>query len=126
MFLSKNSPKANAYAYKHFRVVLNEGSISQWVQFMVEVLMQVCKDKYKDNPILLEGLDLVPEEDQITHQVALEDGAISGTAYTHTWKNSKVRCIHFVWLRCRGHTKEDNTSGRGDCVAEGMHPSHAL
>ena len=89
-FLSENSPKANAYVYKHFRVVLNEGSISQRVQFMVEVLMQVCKDKYKDNPILPEGLDLVLEEDQITHQVALEDGAISGTAYAHARKNSKV------------------------------------
>ena len=72
-FLSENSPKANAYVYERFRVVLNEGSISQRVQFMVEVLMQVRKDKYKDNPILPEGLDLVPEEDQITHQVALED-----------------------------------------------------
>ena len=97
-FLSENSPKANAYVYEHFRVVLNEGSISQQVQFMVEVLMQVCKDKYKDNPILPEGLDLVLEEDQITHQVALEDGAISGTAYAHARKNSKVRYIHFVWL----------------------------
>ena len=43
-FLSKNSPKANAYVYEHFRGVLNEGSISQRVQFMVEVLMQVRKD----------------------------------------------------------------------------------
>lgn len=72
-FLAENSPKANASVYERFRVVLNEGTISQRVQFMVEVLMQVRKDKYKDNPILPEGLDLVPEEDQITHQVALED-----------------------------------------------------
>jgi pre-mRNA-splicing factor CWC22 len=72
-FLSENSPKANASVYERFRVVLNEGTISQRVQFMVEVLMQIRKDKYKDNPILPEGLDLVPEEDQITHQVALED-----------------------------------------------------
>lgn len=73
-FLAENSPKANASVYERFRVVLNEGTISQRVQFMVEVLMQIRKDKYKDNPILPEGLDLVPEEDQITHQVALEDG----------------------------------------------------
>ncbi|KAF8515888.1 hypothetical protein JB92DRAFT_2912980 [Gautieria morchelliformis] len=72
-FLAENSPKANASVYERFRVVLNEGTISQRVQFMVEVLMQIRKDKYKDNPILPEGLDLVPEEDQITHQVALED-----------------------------------------------------
>ena len=36
---------------------------------MIEVLMQVRKDKYKDNLILPEGLDLVEEDEQITHQI---------------------------------------------------------
>ncbi|KAF9453658.1 MIF4G-domain-containing protein [Macrolepiota fuliginosa MF-IS2] len=72
-FLSENSPKANATVYERFRAVLNEGSISQRVQYMVEVLMQVRKDKYKDNPIVPEGLDLVEEDDQITHQIQLEE-----------------------------------------------------
>jgi len=40
---------------------------------MVEVLMQVRKDKYKDNPILPEGLDLVEDEEQITHEIQLEE-----------------------------------------------------
>ena len=40
---------------------------------MIEVLMQVRKDRYKDNPILPEGLDLVEEDDQITHQIQLEE-----------------------------------------------------
>lgn len=35
--------------------------------------MQVRKDKYKDNPILAEGLDLVEEDEQITHQIQLEE-----------------------------------------------------
>jgi hypothetical protein len=35
--------------------------------------MQVRKDKYKDNPIIPEGLDLVEEDDQITHQIQLEE-----------------------------------------------------
>jgi len=35
--------------------------------------MQVRKDKYKDNPILPEGLDLVEEDEQITHQIQLEE-----------------------------------------------------
>jgi len=52
---------------------LNEGSISHRVQYMIEVLMQVRKDKYKDNPIIPEGLDLVEEDDQITHQVQLAE-----------------------------------------------------
>ena len=40
---------------------------------MIEVLMQVRKDKYKDNPILPEGLDLVEEDEQITHQMQLDE-----------------------------------------------------
>ena len=35
--------------------------------------MQVRKDKYKNNPILPEGLDLVEEDEQITHQVQLDE-----------------------------------------------------
>ncbi|GBE82742.1 hypothetical protein BKA93DRAFT_925890 [Sparassis latifolia] len=72
-FLAENSPKANATVFERFRAVLNEGSISQRVQYMIEVLMQVRKDKYKDNPIVPEGLDLVEEDDQITHQIQLEE-----------------------------------------------------
>ncbi|KDQ33998.1 hypothetical protein PLEOSDRAFT_1033756 [Pleurotus ostreatus PC15] len=72
-FLAENSPKANATVFERFRAVLNEGSISQRVQYMIEVLMQVRKDKYKDNPILPEGLDLVEEDEQITHQIQLEE-----------------------------------------------------
>jgi pre-mRNA-splicing factor CWC22 len=40
---------------------------------MIEVLMQARKDKYKDNPILPEGLALVEEEEQITHEIQLEE-----------------------------------------------------
>ncbi|KAI0274418.1 MIF4G-domain-containing protein [Russula aff. rugulosa BPL654] len=72
-FLQENSPKANATVFERFRAVLNEGNISHRIQYMIEVLMQVRKDKYKDNPILPEGLDLVEEEEQITHEIQLEE-----------------------------------------------------
>ena len=72
-FLAENSPKSNNIVYGRFRDVLNEGRISHRVQYMIEVLMQVRKDKYKDNPIIPEGLDLVEEEEQITHQIQLEE-----------------------------------------------------
>ena len=72
-YLTENSPKPNASVFERFRAVLNEGTISQRVQYMIEVLMQVRKDKFKDNPIIPEGLDLVEEEEQITHQIALDD-----------------------------------------------------
>ncbi|KAF9239683.1 armadillo-type protein [Melanogaster broomeanus] len=72
-FIAENSPKGNASVFERLRAVLNEGAISHRVQYMIEVLMQVRKDKYKDNPIIPEGLDLVEEEEQITHQIHLED-----------------------------------------------------
>jgi pre-mRNA-splicing factor CWC22 len=72
-FLAENSAKLNALVFERFRAVLNEGTISQRVQYMIEVLMQVRKDKYKDNPVLAEGLDLVEEDEQITHKILLEE-----------------------------------------------------
>ena len=73
LFLSENSPKANNTVFERFRAVLHEGAISKRCQYMIEVLFQVRKDKYKDNVIIPEGLDLVEEEEQITHRVTLDD-----------------------------------------------------
>ncbi|WVN86982.1 pre-mRNA-splicing factor CWC22 [Cryptococcus depauperatus CBS 7841] len=73
LFLSENSPKANNTVFERFRAVLHEGQISKRCQYMIEVLFQVRKDKYKDNPAIPEGLDLVEEEEQITHRVTLDD-----------------------------------------------------
>lgn len=72
-YLQENAPKANTSVYDRFRAVLAQGTISNRVQYMIEVLMQVRKDKYKDHPTLQEGLDLVLEEEQITHQIGLDD-----------------------------------------------------
>lgn len=73
LFLAENAPKANNTIYERFRAVLHEGAISKRCQYMIEVLFQVRKDKYKDNPSIPEGLDLVEEEEQITHKITLDD-----------------------------------------------------
>lgn len=59
--------------FDQFRSILHEADIDKRVQYMIEVLFQVRKDRYKDNPAVKEELDLVEEEDQITHQVDLDD-----------------------------------------------------
>ena len=59
--------------FDQFRNILHEQDIDKRVQYMIEVLFQVRKDKYKDNPAIKEELDLVEEEDQITHRTALDD-----------------------------------------------------
>ncbi|KAF3484158.1 uncharacterized protein GIQ15_03482 [Arthroderma uncinatum] len=59
--------------FDQFRNILHEADIDKRVQYMIEVLFQVRKDKFKDNPAIKEELDLVEEEDQITHRVGLDD-----------------------------------------------------
>ncbi|RDL40725.1 Uncharacterized protein BP5553_00704 [Venustampulla echinocandica] len=67
-----NRPVALA-VFDQFRNILHEADIDKRVQYMIEVLFQVRKDQYKDNPVIKEELDLVEEEDQITHTTALDD-----------------------------------------------------
>ncbi|KAG9228220.1 hypothetical protein BJ875DRAFT_257193 [Amylocarpus encephaloides] len=67
-----NRPIALA-VFDQFRNILHEADIDKRVQYMIEVLFQVRKDQYKDNPAVKEELDLVEEEDQITHTTALDD-----------------------------------------------------
>ena len=59
--------------FDQFRSILHEADIDKRVQYMIEVLFQVRKDKYKDNPAIRDELDLVEEDDQITHRTGLDD-----------------------------------------------------
>ncbi|TPX63551.1 hypothetical protein SpCBS45565_g06521 [Spizellomyces sp. 'palustris'] len=76
-YLSDISPKATNGVFDRFRAILHEGAIDKRTQYMVEVLFQVRKDKFKDNPAVPEDLDLVDEEDQMTHMVSLDDEDIN-------------------------------------------------
>lgn len=72
-FLAEAAPKANTGVFERFRAILHESGVDKRVQYMIEVLFQVRKEKFKDNPIVPEGLDLVEEEDIITHRISLDD-----------------------------------------------------
>lgn len=67
-----NPAIANAI-FDQFRHILNDSEIETRTQYMIEVLFQVRKDKYKDNVSVPDELDLVEEEDQITHRIGLDD-----------------------------------------------------
>ncbi|KAL2218673.1 putative Pre-mRNA-splicing factor cwc22 [Thermoascus aurantiacus ATCC 26904] len=71
--LEEMSPAIAHAVFDQFRNILHEADIDKRVQYMIEVLFQVRKDKYKDNPAIREELDLVEEEDQITHRTSLDD-----------------------------------------------------
>lgn len=73
LFLEEMSPAIAHAVFDQFRNILHEADIDRRTQYMIEVLFQVRKDKYKDNPVIKEELDLVEEEDQITHRIGLDD-----------------------------------------------------
>ncbi|RYP92653.1 hypothetical protein DL770_001166 [Monosporascus sp. CRB-9-2] len=70
--MEEMSPPIASAVFDQFRNILHEADIDKRVQYMVEVLFQIRKDKYKDNPAIKEELDLIEEEDQITHRVELD------------------------------------------------------
>jgi pre-mRNA-splicing factor CWC22 len=43
------------------------------VQYIIEKLFQTRKDKFKAFPSIISELDLVEENDKITHNMSLED-----------------------------------------------------
>jgi len=72
-YLSEVSSKATHAVFDRFRSILHDGQIDKRVQYMIEVLFQVRKDKFKDHPSIPPELDLVEEEEQITHNISLDD-----------------------------------------------------
>jgi pre-mRNA-splicing factor CWC22 len=94
-YLAESSPKANLDVFDRFRAVLHEGTIDKRVQYMIEVLFQVRKDNFKDNPIIPEGLDLVEQEDQITHEVFLDSKLeVQESLSKHKFPSLKIIVIH--------------------------------
>ncbi|KAI8800320.1 MIF4G-domain-containing protein [Cladochytrium replicatum] len=72
-YLSDTNMRVCNELFDRFRAILNEGAIDKRTQYMIEVLFQVRKDKFKDNPAIIPELDLVEEEDQIVHYVELDE-----------------------------------------------------
>lgn len=70
--LEEMQPTISMFVFDQFRNILHEADIDKRTQYMVEVLFQVRKDGFKDNLSIKEELDLVEDEDQITHGVELD------------------------------------------------------
>lgn len=72
-YLASEATKTCNVVFERFRGILHEGGIEKRTQYMVEVLFQVRKEKFNGFEAVPEGLDLVEEEDLITHMVGLTD-----------------------------------------------------
>lgn len=65
------SPQGLHGIFERFRGILHEGTIDKRVQFMIEGLFAIRKAKFQGHPAVLPELDLVDQEDQLTHEISL-------------------------------------------------------
>ncbi|XP_043690804.1 pre-mRNA-splicing factor CWC22 homolog [Telopea speciosissima] len=67
------SPQGLHGIFERFRGILHEGEIDKRVQFLIEGLFAVRKAKFQGYPAVRPELDLVEQEDQLTHELSLDD-----------------------------------------------------
>jgi pre-mRNA-splicing factor CWC22 len=67
------SPQGLHGIFERFRGILHEGEIDKRVQFMIEGLFAIRKASFQGFPAVLPELDLIDQEDQITHELSLDD-----------------------------------------------------
>lgn len=71
--LSDITPSGVNAIFERFRSILHEGEIDKKVQYTIENLFAVRKTRFASHPGVIAELDLVENEDKITHDVTLED-----------------------------------------------------
>ena len=74
--LERDCPKASECIYGRFREILMQDHLAMHTQFTIESLFAVRKAKFKDYPAMKAELDLVEDEDFITHEISLDDPQI--------------------------------------------------
>ncbi|CAJ1430558.1 unnamed protein product [Effrenium voratum] len=81
--LSKSGCQA---IFERFRTILHEGEIDKRVQYVIEGLFETRRKKFSDHPMVLEELDLVDDDDQITHEVDLLEETVKGEETLNIFK----------------------------------------
>ena len=73
MHAENATPRALPAVLESPKGVLHKGSLEVWVQYMIEVMFAIWKDKFADSPAVQKELDLMDEKETITHHISIED-----------------------------------------------------
>ena len=74
--LLNESPRGLHALFETLRNILNQQSDmvdDKRIQYMIEVMFAVRKDEFKDYPVCLKELDLVPDAEQYTHFMSIDE-----------------------------------------------------
>jgi len=73
-YLSEVAPKGVQAIFERLRSILHEGEgIQKRVQYVIEGLFALRRKNFEGHPPIQDQLDLVEEEDRITHEISLDD-----------------------------------------------------
>lgn len=67
------TPQGSIAIFERFKGILHEGECNRRVQYTIESLFNTRKSRFKNHPGVIQELDLIEEEDRITHEVSLTD-----------------------------------------------------
>lgn len=67
------TPQGVTAIFERFKGILHEGQIDKRVQYSIENLFAIRKTKFSNYQGVIEELDLVEQEDQITHSIELDE-----------------------------------------------------
>uniref|UniRef100_A0A1X7TKF2 MIF4G domain-containing protein n=1 Tax=Amphimedon queenslandica TaxID=400682 RepID=A0A1X7TKF2_AMPQE len=71
--LTQLSPRGVTGVFESLKAILHDASVGIRVQYMIEVMFAIRKDRFADYPSIIEGLNLINEDNQITHLISLDD-----------------------------------------------------
>ncbi|KAJ2245937.1 pre-mRNA-splicing factor cwc22, partial [Coemansia sp. RSA 475] len=112
-FLGSIAPRVLNYVFDAFRSILHEAEIDKRTQYMIEVLFQYRRDGFKDSPVIPDGLDLVEEDEQIVHEVAMDDDDLDAQDELNVFKfdpDFEQNELKYEGVR-RGILGEDESEG---------------
>eukprot|EP00397_Hematodinium_sp_SG-2012_P007661 GEMP01007710.1.p1 GENE.GEMP01007710.1~~GEMP01007710.1.p1 ORF type:complete len:601 (+),score=121.05 GEMP01007710.1:81-1883(+) len=76
--LEEIMPAGARAIFDRLRHVMQEDSIDERVQYIIESLLNIRRRKFVDHPAIPDELDLVEEEDQVTHEFDLLEDECKG------------------------------------------------
>ncbi|KAJ1511886.1 pre-mRNA-splicing factor cwc22 [Coelomomyces lativittatus] len=116
-YLVEQHPKAVHALFDRFRSILHEASsLSLRTQYMIEILFQIRKDQFKQHPTIPSELDMVDEEDRITHYLPLDDPNLNPQEECNVFKfDSKYleneEKYNEIKHEILGESEDENTDG---------------
>ena len=86
MALVESSPAGVHAVMERFRSLLHDGRIGRRVQYKIEELMKIRKNRFEDIPMMGEELDLVERDEQITFEIGLDDEGLEKEDHLDVFK----------------------------------------